>query len=101
MRVEAAMMHEDFTRTADVAVRLEQQGFDCAVAFEGPHDPFFPILQAAERTGRIQLATGVAIAFARNPMIVAQIANDLQVLSRGRLGKPSVLPAPGGLFGHG
>jgi probable F420-dependent oxidoreductase len=78
------MMHEDFTKVPEVAVRLEQQGFDCGVSFEGPHDPFFPILQSAERTERIQLATGVAIAFARNPMIVAQIANDLQVLSQGR-----------------
>ena len=84
MKVEAAIMHQDFTRTAEIAVRLEEQGFDCAVAFEGPHDSFFPILQSAERTERIQLATGVAIAFARNPMIVAQIANDLQVLSGGR-----------------
>ena len=84
MKVEAAMMHEDFTKVPDVAVRLERQGFDCGITFEGPRDPFFPILQSAERTERIELATGVAIAFARNPMIVAQIANDLQTLSGGR-----------------
>jgi probable F420-dependent oxidoreductase len=30
------------------------------------------------------IATGVAIAFARSPMIVAQTANDLQALSKGR-----------------
>ena len=84
MKVEAAMIHEDFTKVPEVAVRLEQQGFDCAITFEGPHDPFLPILQSAERTERIELATGVAIAFARNPMLVAQTANDLQVLSGGR-----------------
>ncbi len=84
MKVEAAMMHEDFTQVPEIALQLEQQGFDRAITFEGPHDPFFPILQSAERTERIELATGVAIAFARNPMIVAQIANDLQALSQGR-----------------
>lgn len=84
MKVEAAMMHQDVTKLPEVAQRLERQGFDCAVTFEGPHDPFFPILQSADRTEHIELATGVAIAFARNPMIVAQIANDLQLLSGGR-----------------
>ena len=84
MKIEAAMMHEDFTRISDIAIELERQGFDCAVSFEGPHDPFFPVLQAANLTERIEIATGVAIAFARNPMIVAQIANDLQVYSKGR-----------------
>ena len=84
MKVEAAMMHEDFTKVPEIAEQLERQGFDCAVTFEGPHDPFFPILQSAMRTERIELATGVAIAFARSPMVVAQIANDLQVLSHGR-----------------
>ena len=84
MKVEAAMMHPDVKQLPEAARRLEDQGFDCAVTFEGPHDPFFPILQSVDRTERIEFATGVAIAFARNPMIVAQIANDLQLLSGGR-----------------
>jgi probable F420-dependent oxidoreductase len=53
-------------------------------SFEGTHDPFFPLLFAAEHTERLQLTTAVAIAFARNPMTLAQTAYDLQLASHGR-----------------
>ncbi|NIR37843.1 MAG: LLM class flavin-dependent oxidoreductase, partial [Actinobacteria bacterium] len=39
---------------------------------------------AAGATERIELATAVAIAFPRSPMVVANAAWDLQVASRGR-----------------
>jgi probable F420-dependent oxidoreductase len=39
---------------------------------------------AAAETERVQLATAVAIAFARTPMLLANIGHDLQELSRGR-----------------
>jgi probable F420-dependent oxidoreductase len=39
---------------------------------------------AAEHTERIKLGTGIAVAFARNPMTLAVVANDLQTLSEGR-----------------
>lgn len=67
-----------------VAAGLETVGFDTLYSYEGPHDPYLPIAQAALATGRVELATGVAIAFARNPMVTAQLANDLQELSGGR-----------------
>jgi len=41
------------------------------------------VLAAAE-TERLELATAVAIAFARSPMLLANIGHDLQVLSKGR-----------------
>ena len=44
----------------------------------------FPLLLAAEHTERVQLTTAVVIAFARNPMTLAQSAYDLQLASRGR-----------------
>jgi probable F420-dependent oxidoreductase len=84
MKVEGALMTADFTKTGELAADLERQGFDCAISFEGPHDPFFPLLLAAQQTERLELATGIAIAFARNPMICAQIANDLHTLTQGR-----------------
>ena len=31
MKVEAALMTPDFTRSGELAAQLEQQGFDCAV----------------------------------------------------------------------
>jgi probable F420-dependent oxidoreductase len=67
------------------ARRIEETGFDAILASEtSGHDPFFPLLVAAEHTERVGLATGVAIAFPRAPMVVAQMAWDLQRLSGGR-----------------
>ncbi|MBJ21896.1 MAG: LLM class F420-dependent oxidoreductase [bacterium] len=63
---------------------LEAQGFDGMVTAETANDPFLPLVVAAEHTERIELMTSIAVAFARNPMIVANIANDLQAYSKGR-----------------
>jgi probable F420-dependent oxidoreductase len=66
------------------AKRVEEQGYDGAWSAETQHDPFFPLVLAAEHTSRIELGTGIAVAFARNPMNVAQLAWDLQGYSQGR-----------------
>jgi probable F420-dependent oxidoreductase len=63
---------------------LEARGFAGTYTFEGPHDPFLPLVLAADTTERLELMTAVAIAFARNPMTIAQQADDLQRLSGGR-----------------
>jgi probable F420-dependent oxidoreductase len=75
------------TTLADVparAVAMEAGGYDGVYTFEGPHDPFFPLLLAGEHTERIELTTAIAIAFARNPMTLANIGYDLQLASKGR-----------------
>jgi probable F420-dependent oxidoreductase len=72
------------TDAGDAARRLESLGYDGAFTFEGPHGPFLPLLLAAEHTERIELMTNIAVAFARSPMDLAQIANDLQLASAGR-----------------
>ena len=82
MLVDAALT--GFPDAAPEAARLEALGYDGAFSFEGPHDPFFPLVQAAAATERITLYPGVAIAFARSPMRLAQIAQDLQTISGGR-----------------
>ena len=84
MKLEMAMTGRDFSARGEEAARLEAQGIDCGVVFESSRDPFLQVLLAAQGTSRLEVATGVAIAFARSPMIVAQTANDLQTLSRGR-----------------
>lgn len=66
------------------AKRLEDAGYDGAFAPETGRDPFLPLAIAAEATERLELATGIAVAFARNPMNLAMLANDLQELSKGR-----------------
>ncbi len=63
---------------------VEAQGFDGAITAELGGDPFFPLVLAAEHSERIELMTSIAVAFARNPMLLANIANDLQAYSKGR-----------------
>jgi hypothetical protein len=36
--------------SGSAAARLEALNYDGAYTFEGPHDPFFPLVAAAERT---------------------------------------------------
>jgi len=69
---------------AAAARKLEELGFDGTTMPEAGHDPFLPLVVAAEHTQRIALATNVAIAFPRSPLITAQLAWDLQQLSGGR-----------------
>jgi probable F420-dependent oxidoreductase len=64
--------------------RLEAIGYDGAFSFEAKHDPFLPLATAAEHTTRLRLGTAIAIAFARSPMNLANLADGLQRLSGGR-----------------
>src|SRR6201997_3133459 len=63
---------------------LGRDGCDGGWTAETSHDPFLPLLLAAEHTSRLELGTNIAVAFARNPMIVANIGWDLQAYSQGR-----------------
>jgi len=67
-----------------MAATQEARGYDGLWSAETSHDPFFPLLLAAQETERVDLATGIAVAFARNPMTLAQTAWDLQAMSGGR-----------------
>ena len=69
---------------ADAARAAEDAGYDGVWSAETSHDPFFPLLLGAEATERLDLGTGIAVAFARNPMTLAQTGWDLQAHSRGR-----------------
>lgn len=74
----------DLDRIVAAAKETEAAGYDGAWSAETSHDPFFPLLLAAEHTSRIELGTGIAVAFARNPMTLAQVGWDLQAFSKGR-----------------
>lgn len=75
----------DASLMGEHASDLEAHGFDGAWAPEIGHDPLVILTSAASATRRIELGTGILVAFARSPMITATMANDLQVLSKGRL----------------
>ena len=84
MRVYTTAPLEDLRLVASQFRHLEEVGYDGAFSFEAKHDPFLPLASAVEHTNHLQLGTAVAIAFARNPMNLANLAYDLQVLSKGR-----------------
>ena len=83
MKVDGAVMVEDPRDAGPASVSLENQGYDGAFIFEGRHDPFLPICVMAERSERIELITAIAVAFARNPMTLANLGYDLQLHSKG------------------
>lgn len=68
----------------EAARELEEIGYDGVFSAETSHDPFFPLVVAAEHTERLELGTGIAVAFARNPMTLANQGYDLQAFSQGR-----------------
>ncbi len=66
------------------AREVEAAGYSGAWTAETSHDPFLPLLLAAEHTEKLELGTSIAVAFARNPMTLANTAWDLQAYSGGR-----------------
>jgi len=84
MRIETGIPMGDWRAVAPAAKRAESLGFDGITTPEIASDPFVPLAFAALATERIQLGTAIAVAFPRSPMVVANLAWDLQVNSRGR-----------------
>ena len=68
----------------ELAVRAEKDGYDGFGAAETRHDVFPALALAARVTRTVALQSGIAVAFARNPMSVAVLGNDLQLISGGR-----------------
>jgi len=84
MKVYTTAPMEDPRDARTTFPRLEEIGYDGAFSFEAKLDPFLPLVLAAEHTTRLRLGTAIAIAFARNPMNLANLAHGLQTISGGR-----------------
>lgn len=88
MKIDSSFSFDD--RLDDIGViqerfrRLERLGFDGVVTAEIRNDPFVAVGLGAAVTERVELRTGIAVAFARNPMTMAYSAHDLNLYSRGR-----------------
>ena len=83
MKVDAGIGN-DLHKIPATARELESFGYDGIRTAEMNHDPFFPLMLAAEHTEKVDLITGIAVAFARSPMILANISHDLNAYSKGR-----------------
>ncbi len=74
----------DLDKVGAEAKALEEMGYSGVMTAETSHDPFFPLVVAAMNTQRVELMTGIAVAFARTPMLLANIGHDLNAVSKGR-----------------
>ena len=84
MKIDTLMAPAAPNVLREQAAQLEAQGFDCIWTFEAMSDPFIPLAHAAAATSKIEIGTNIAVAFARSPFSMAQIAWDLQRDSGGR-----------------
>ena len=85
MKVDAGLMLQELAAVPARVRELEAAGYDGVASAEIANDPFLPLALAAEHSQRLELMTSIAVAFARNPMLLAQTAHDLNAWSRGRM----------------
>ena len=74
----------DLDKAGAQARELEELGYSGIFTAETGHDPFLPLAMAAQATARVDLATAIAVAFARSPMTLAHVGHDLNAASQGR-----------------
>jgi probable F420-dependent oxidoreductase len=85
MLIDAAAHVTDAPASVAAAAKVaEADGYDGFGIAETRHDAFVSLALAAQATTSITLQSGIAVAFARNPMNIAVLANDIQLLSEGR-----------------
>src|SRR5882724_7194044 len=84
MKVDGGLIATDLAAVPARARALEAAGYDGGVSAEISSDPFLPLALAADHTTRLELMTSIAVAFARNPMLLANVGHDLNAYSKGR-----------------
>jgi probable F420-dependent oxidoreductase len=83
MKVDAGLGNQ-LAKIPQTVKAMEAAGYDGVRTAEMNHDPFFPLLLAAEHSEKLEIATSIAVAFARSPMNLANIGHDLNAYSKGR-----------------
>lgn len=83
MKLDATLA-ADLFRIGDEAQAAEDLGYDGVWVAEVATDPFLALGTAVARTHTVTLGTSIAVAFARSPMTLATVANDLHRASGGR-----------------
>jgi probable F420-dependent oxidoreductase len=84
MKVDAMVYISAAPEAGPVAGAAERFGYDGFWTTETQSDALIACAVAAQTTSRVDIGTGIAVAFSRNPMTVAMQANDLQLISEGR-----------------
>jgi probable F420-dependent oxidoreductase len=84
MKIDSMGYYASVMDAAEAAAGGEALGYDGFWAPDTQADTFISCSLAAQRTERLHVGTGIAVAFARNPMTIAMQANDVHALSEGR-----------------
>jgi probable F420-dependent oxidoreductase len=85
LHLDAELIGADAAEIAALARAAEDAGFARLWAPELYRSATIPLAAAAAATRRIELATGIALAFTRSPFVLALEALDLDELSGGRV----------------
>ena len=84
MRIFTSLPQENLQKVGPAAQAIEATGYTGVTTQENKHDPFLSLAVAGAATKRIELHTSVAIAFARSPMVCANVGWDLAASTGGR-----------------
>ena len=85
MHLDATLPYDTSLMNIPAAAKAaELFGYHALWTAETQHDPFLPGPLIAEHTHRVQFGTAIAVAFARSPANLAQVAWDLAAASGGR-----------------
>ena len=83
MKINTGIPAHDLNVVGSAARAAEANGFSGISTQENRQDPFLPLAVAAAHTNSLELRTSIAIAFARSPMVAANLSWDLQRASNG------------------
>ncbi len=84
VRVDLMAPGMPLQRARELAVDAERAGYHGVVVTEGARTAYLTCAAMALATSRLELSTGIAVAFPRSPMVSAQVAWELGEASGGR-----------------
>ncbi len=84
MKFDVTLLTYDLSDIPAAAQAAESLGFDGFWLAETQADPFLGLVLAAEHTRKIDLGTGIAVAFPRSPTVTAMMAWNIARMANGR-----------------
>ena len=74
MKLSTNLVVDSLQDVAAPSKKIEDLGFESLYISERKHEPFMQLAVAATATSRIKLGPEIALAFPRNPMVLAYTA---------------------------
>src|ERR1700747_1619800 len=84
MRFDLMAPGRTWAQTAELARTVEANGFSGMVFTEQTQTPWMSIAAASAAAPTLEFATGIAVAFARSPIVSAGLAGELAENTQGR-----------------